>query len=75
MNKLEVTLGEELFSFSSFEQWVNKAQSWYAQHRAGDGRFIAVDQSGRICRIGRDFMRARDEEDFPVRVFRVDLPL
>lgn len=72
MNKIEVVVGEELFSFRSFTQWDNKALSLYGQHNAGSGKAIAVDKSGRICRIGADFMRARDNEDFPVRVFRVD---
>lgn len=49
--------------FASFQQWVNKASS-----RLTDGA-ICVDAKGRICRQGRDFARARDENTFPVRFF------
>jgi hypothetical protein len=62
--------------FDSFDQWVNRASSWLTCHSDyNDGsvthydRFTAIcfDTEGRICRIGADFMRARDEGTFPVR--------
>lgn len=53
--------------FPTFETWVNKASSWLT----GDtrGRAVCVDMKGRICSCGGDFMRARDENAFPVRFF------
>ena len=53
--------------FDSFQQWVNKAQSWLASpsHRPA----VCIDAKGRRCAIGADFMRARDEDAFPVRYF------
>lgn len=58
-------------SFSSFQEWVNKGSSWLTRHAEyqKDGRFFAIcyDSKGRLCRIGGDFMRARDENAFPVR--------
>lgn len=53
--------------FTSYQHWVNKAQNWLKSpsHRPS----ICVDAKGRRCAIGADFMRARDENAFPVRYF------
>jgi len=48
--------------FHCFQTWVNKATSWI-----GGTNPLCADAQGRICRIGADFMRARDEGAFPVR--------
>lgn len=66
--------------FNSFEHWVNHATSALTNHPSynntehGDKKgwrghhFTAIcfDTKGRICRQGSDFMRARDENTFPV---------
>lgn len=55
--------------FDSFVQWVNKASSWLTRHPDfHEERFRAIcfDSKGRLCRVGADFMRARDEGAFPV---------
>jgi hypothetical protein len=74
-----MTLGQELFRFETFQQWVNKAPSWYATSglssckACGDVRHaVAVDAAGRICRNGKQFMRARDDDSFPVVVYLFD---
>ena len=59
--------GEADGQFSSYTQWVNKASSWIGW--TGAKCFDALD---RPCRIGGDFMRARDEETFPVRWYLPD---
>ena len=53
-------------SFRSFEEWVNKASSWLTR-RGPHERAVCFDTKGRVCRNGGDFMRARDEDAFPVR--------
>jgi hypothetical protein len=71
-----IQLGPEAFRFDSFEHWVNKAQSWFASRipdRARLGRrYLCIDAAGRVCMIGADFMRARDEGTFPVVVYLID---
>lgn len=71
-----VRLGPEAFRFTSFAEWVNKAQGWFQARipdRAKSGqRYIALDAAGRPCLIGSDFMRARDEGQFPVAVRLID---
>ncbi len=71
--KVRVQLGNEIFRFTSFSQWVNKASSWFRGARLRDGYgYVCVDAKGRICQIRKHFMRARDEDSFPVVVYAVD---
>jgi hypothetical protein len=51
--------------FETFQTWVDKASSWLA--RRGAEQAICLDAKGRLCSMGRDWMRARDESAFPVR--------
>jgi hypothetical protein len=73
-----VQLGPEAFRFTNFQQWVNKAQGWFVSRMPFDAqrgkRYVCIDAAGRICVIGSDFMRARDEEKFPIIVFLIDRP-
>lgn len=66
---LSIVVGDELFAFASFEQWVNKASGWFRSYRVRSEDVICVDSAGRICRVGKQFMRARDDGSFPIRVF------
>lgn len=58
--------------FDSFQQWVNKAHIWLTNHpdycdeKHRSFRAICFDAQGRLCRKGKEFMRARDENAFPV---------
>ncbi len=63
-----VAIGPKLFQFDSFLGWANHAQrAWKGRGLRSDDT-LCIDAAGRICRIGRDFMRARDEGKFPVTV-------
>jgi protein gp37 len=70
----------EFCRFRSFEEWVNKARSWLGGVNSAGQRFmpkmraVCVDQRGRVCEIGRDFMRARDEGAFSVHCHEI-MPL
>jgi hypothetical protein len=59
-------MGERNQQFDSFAQWVNRAPFWLTA-RGPHVKAICEDAKGRPCRIGADFMRARDEDAFPVR--------
>lgn len=52
--------------FDSFQEWVNKASSWLTR-RGKFERAVCFDAKGRWCGCGGDFMRARDDNAFPVR--------
>jgi len=51
--------------FWNFEVWVNKATGWIGGMKPAA---VCMDTQGRICRIGADMMRARDEAAFPVAI-------
>ena len=71
-----VILGRYLFEFSSFAHWVIRAPlAWKLEGIRADDT-LCIDALGRPCCIGRDFMAARDEGQFPVRVYllRDDMP-
>lgn len=54
--------GQAVFrAFPNFQTWVNKASTW-----VNGG--TCMDAKGRICKIGADMMRARDEDAFPVTI-------
>lgn len=57
-----MTTGQAVFrAFKDYQTWVNKAPTW-----VNGG--TCLDALGRECRIGADFMRARDEGTFPVTI-------
>jgi protein gp37 len=66
------TKSEAFCEFTNFQTWVNKASSWLGGVSGGGMRYkrpekvVCVDAVGRVCNIGADFMRARDEGKFPV---------
>lgn len=74
MHSISVTVGAELFRFSTFWDWVNNAR-WRFGDAGVTGRdVICVDGLGRICLSGKEFMRARDENQFPIIVYSALLP-
>ncbi|MEC4591633.1 DUF5131 family protein [Nitrospirillum amazonense] len=60
---VRMSTGEAVFrQFDTFQQWVNKASTWVHPGAA------CVDRHGRRLLVGKDFMRARDEDAFPVTI-------
>lgn len=57
----------ELFEFTSFSDWVNNASKRFKPHKFKPNVCIATD--GSVCHIGEDFMRARDYDLFPIKVY------
>ena len=68
-NTIAIVTGPLLFEFATHAQWVNKASSWFRSNRVTGQDTICVDAKGRICRIGKQFMRAEKEGTYPIRVF------
>ena len=71
MPKLTVNLGDEMFRFSSEQEWINKAQSWFARCEVPKRHYIAIDAAGRVCIKGAEFMRATREDTYPITVYRL----
>lgn len=61
---------EKVLEFKNFNQWVEKASSWLSSYDMKN--IICKDQKGRVCKKGSDFMKAKDENAFPVEVYLVD---
>jgi hypothetical protein len=71
---INITLGEELFQFATFNDWVSSATRRFAASGHRSENIICIDNKGRICRIGKHMMKARDENAFPItaHLIRVD---
>jgi hypothetical protein len=70
MNQLTVTVGDLLFEFKSFGHWVNSARNLFYQSGYSGDQTVCVDTKGRLCEKGKEFMRARDDDSFPIKVYR-----
>lgn len=71
MIEVTVKFKRELFSFSSQQEWVNKAKSWYANCGVRAPNYIAIDAAGRVCTKGAEFMRATQENTYPITVYEL----
>ena len=71
MPGITVNAGDEVFSFSDFENWCDTAKKKFEGAGLRGRNVICIDTRGRVCHSGREFMRARDDRSFPVRVFKV----
>lgn len=68
---MTVEHGEKLFEFTSFGDWCDTAKSKFFAAKVSGADVICVDSRGRLCGWGKHFMQARDEDSFPVEVFRL----
>jgi hypothetical protein len=74
--KLEITVGPEMFRFTSESEWVCKAHSWFRNARLTDrGKHVCIDAAGRICMKGAEFMRAERDGTYPIIVYLIDEPI
>ena len=68
---LGIKVKRKLFSFSSQQDWVNKAQSWYANCGVRKGHYITVDAAGHVMHMGKCFMEAERQSLYPVTVYEL----
>lgn len=66
--RVKVRVLEELFHFSSMDDWINAAQLRFRNHGHTAQTTICVDQDGMICVRGKQFKTAV----YPIRVYAVD---
>ena len=69
MTQLTIFVGDELFAFNNFADWVRNAKELFANNRPASANAICLDTKGRVCTFGEDFAIARDDDSFPIRVF------
>ena len=70
MPVIKVDLGEELFTFTSEQHWINKARSWFGSLDMKPRDYICIDSDGRVCQKGLEFMRATKENTYPITVYK-----
>lgn len=68
---MNVEHGEKIFEFASFADWCDTGKTKFFVAKASGSDVICVDRRGRLCGWGRHFMQARDDNAFPVEVFRL----
>jgi len=62
---------EKIGTFNTFRSWVNEASELFGRFRKSADQYICLDKNGNTCTIGKDFMAARDNNLFPVEVYRL----
>ena len=70
MSKISVNVGEELFQFTSMNDWIRKAQLAFREHGHTSESTLCVDSEGLICTWGKMFRVAK----YPIRVYAIDDP-
>lgn len=70
--QVTIEVGELAFQFHSQTEWACKAQNWFRNSGLGDGKAICIDAKGRVCRIGRHFMRAEKDGAYPIKVYPIE---
>lgn len=68
---LSIRIKRELFSFRNEQEWVSKAQSWYANSGVRPGRYITVDANGHVMHMGKCFMEATRQNAYPVTCYEL----
>lgn len=74
MTEITITVGEFLFQWDTFKHWVYYAQRDFDGVGLRSEHVLCIDAKGRVCDFGKQFNRARDENTFPVKVYRKVLP-
>ena len=68
--KILVEVVSEVFRFADFEDWCDTARRKFESAGMHSMDALCVDAKDRVCAKGKEFIRARDDGAFPVRVYR-----
>lgn len=68
-HQAQVKVKRTLFSFSCEQDWINKAQSRYANCGVPKGRYITIDANGHVMHMGKCFMEATKANAYPVTCY------
>lgn len=69
--QVTVNLGPEVFRFETFWIWVHKASQYFRRFGVDTDTGVCVDAKGRICTRYEHFWNAREEDAYPIVVYRV----
>ncbi len=71
MSHIQSIRAEFLFEFSTKQEWINKAQSWFAPYLSKAEKTICLDTGGNVLTTGKDFADADVLKTYPVKVYRL----
>lgn len=71
VSNIPIRVKRELFSFFCEQDWVNKAQSRYANCGVPKGWYITVDARGNVMHMGKCFKTATKNGAYPVTVYEL----
>lgn len=71
MSHINEIRAEYLFEFTSKQQWINKAQSWFAPYMSKSEKTICLDRMGNCLTSGKDFADAEIIGTYPIKVYRL----
>jgi hypothetical protein len=66
-----IKLGAELFQFDDYENWCDTAKRKFKKANKHSNDVICLDTQNRICGWGEHFMKARDENAFPIKCYAI----
>lgn len=72
MTTVQIKIKREMFSFHSEQDWINKAQSRYANCGVRQGYYISVDANGHVMHRGQCFKAATAQNAYPVTVYELE---
>lgn len=58
----------QVAEFQSYSEWDRDAASSLSAYRYNE--IVAIDANNNVCQIGLDYMAARQEKAFPVKVYQ-----
>ena len=70
--EITIKVKRELFSFHSEQDWINKAQSRYANCGVPKGYYVTIDAFGRVMHRGQCFKAATEQNAYPVTVYELE---
>ena len=69
--KIEINLVREMFRFDSEQHWIDTAQKMFKHAQVRRDFYICVDKSGNVCKMGKHFMEATENDNYPVICYEI----
>lgn len=72
LRTLKIKVGRMAFQFASLGDWERNAHRRFNQKGMHAADTIAIDNRGRVCNSGPEFIRAEKEKTFPIKFYRIE---
>lgn len=68
---VEINIVREMFRFNSKQHWENTAQAMFENSGVRKDFYILVDKSGNVCKMGKHFAEAAENDNYPVICYEI----